>query len=216
VRSSSIEELLRMFLSPERIADYRCEACGCTGTTTKRFSIEQAPETLVLVLNRFGYDVATQSQNKLGADIAVPELLTVPTSAGEQRYRLFSAVIHQGYTPYSGHYFAVGRRSSTAGPEWYKLNDEHVDPVQHYADDFNGNSSTAYVVFYSKVGEPREPPAPPVELFAEAVLNDLKQRQQAAMAPPLVQNEYDQQCYDTIQTNRLAFDTEFIDFVPDP
>jgi len=173
---TTVDKLTTHFLSPESVPDYCCDGCAQRGHTEKCVSVLAAPQTLILVLNRFAYDRSTQSQKKLSTTIDVNETLSLPIAdGGNTEYRLFSVVVHQGSTPHSGHYYAVGRRSASSDPGWYRLNDETVTVAQSVAADFNGSLSSAYVLFYSRVDNVAAPKVViPTKMAVEAILQDVE------------------------------------------
>jgi len=181
---TTVDKLTSHFLSPEAVPDYCCDGCAQRGHTEKRVSILAAPKTLIVVLNRFAYDRVTQSQKKLSSTIDVNETLSLPVADGSKaEYSLFSVVVHQGSTPHSGHYYAVGRRSSSSDPGWYRLNDETVTVAQSVAADFNGSLSSAYVLFYARVGIAEAPKVLiPTKIMVEAILQDVQKTQPAQPA----------------------------------
>uniref|UniRef100_A0A0G4I9U1 USP domain-containing protein n=1 Tax=Chromera velia CCMP2878 TaxID=1169474 RepID=A0A0G4I9U1_9ALVE len=222
-KRTSVSSLLHSFLKPEGLQDYTCDGCKRKGGCSREYKIVEAPNHLIIVLNRFSFDPVTMSQRKLSHFVSVDKTLsitlTAPTGTEQEdaaqattgpqganrgetassnpppvsassasaataetatapaqrnprppvpkaHYSLYGAIVHQGATPYSGHYYTVGRRSGpvtgtaadselsdSSGP-WHVFNDSVVSPFDpaRLDTDLNGHA-TAYVLFYKKVRE---------------------------------------------------------------
>ncbi|XP_068654109.1 ubiquitin carboxyl-terminal hydrolase 25-like [Aristolochia californica] len=126
-QSTSLREALRRFFQPEVLDGsnkYKCEKCKKLSPARKQMSILQAPNILVIHLKRF-----EGIGGKIDRPIAFEEVLTLTNcmNKGSQdirpEYNLFGSIIHSGYSPESGHYYAYIKDASG---RWYCCNDSHV------------------------------------------------------------------------------------------
>ncbi|XP_068657249.1 ubiquitin carboxyl-terminal hydrolase 25-like [Aristolochia californica] len=126
-QSSSLREALRRFFQPEVLDGsnkYNCEKCRKLSPARKQMSVLQAPNILVIQLKRF-----EGIGGKIDRPIAFEEVLTLTNymSKGSQdtrpEYNLFGSIVHSGYSPESGHYYAYIKDASG---RWYCCNDSHV------------------------------------------------------------------------------------------
>ncbi|CAM8951990.1 unnamed protein product [Rhodiola kirilowii] len=128
VRSSSVKDALHKFFQPEVLDGnnkYKCENCKKLVAARKQMSILQAPNVLVIQLKRFDGIFG----GKIDKDIAFEEVLVLSsyickaTKDLHPDYKLFGTIVHSGYSPESGHYYAYVK---DAMGRWYCCNDSFV------------------------------------------------------------------------------------------
>lgn len=128
----------------------RCETCSCNQVFSKQLKLKpRSPPHLVLHLKRF--DAA--KNKKISRPVLFPSSLdmspySVPAPPGEgedetMNYSLYAVVNHEGGL-HQGHYTSHVKRDG----KWYRCQDEKVYVVDEKA--VLAESSTAYVLFYSK------------------------------------------------------------------
>ena len=111
--------------------------CGCCNTNTNHedhLNLEQPPEILVLIINRFDTNLASsKNENK----IIIDSKLTLSNVC----YDLIGSIHHHGRSITSGHY-----TSNIWYPESaFLCNDSHIVPLYNCPP-----SDLAYMVFYSR------------------------------------------------------------------
>ncbi|XP_077243758.1 ubiquitin-specific protease 25 [Tasmannia lanceolata] len=154
-QSSSLKEALRRFFQPEVLDGnnkYKCENCKKLSAARKQMSVLRAPNVLVIQLKRFeGID-----GGKIDRAIAFEEVLMLSNymSKGSQdphpEYNLFGSIVHSGYSPESGHYYAYIK---DATGRWYCCNDSHVSlSTLHEV-----LSEKVYILFFSRTNQKPKP-----------------------------------------------------------
>eukprot|EP01132_Coremiostelium_polycephalum_P003569 gene3569-4447_t len=118
-----------------------CEHCGTRVDATKRCLIDKLPNTLIIHLKRFEYDLDNMRNNKVNDFCEFPMMLDmepytlenaefkekgiIPPSSNENYlYQLSGIVLHQGTADY-GHYISLVKDSYG---NWFELNDTTVRP----------------------------------------------------------------------------------------
>lgn len=133
--------------------------CNRKTRATKQYSIRSAPNILVVHLKRFDFSYA----GKLSHFVSYPETLNLNTfipeastkcsasntesnqkSLRDCSYKLYSVLVHLGYTSDSGHYYSFVRAPNDS---WYKADDERVSSAQTK----DALGQYAYILFYSKI-----------------------------------------------------------------
>ena len=139
--------------------------------------LRNAPEYLILSLNRFEYDKTTNIFRKIFTKINYPKVLHVPihpseTSSILTKYCLVLVIVHTGYTLHGGHYYVYAREVKPslvetnvdepedyfANDEWFLLNDDLVTLSSYEAMIENCaqyTSATPYILFYKRVDQQR-------------------------------------------------------------
>ncbi|GAM23819.1 hypothetical protein SAMD00019534_069940 [Acytostelium subglobosum LB1] len=144
----SVLESLDLFIQEESLQDYKCESCNDRVEITKRCLIEKLPNTLILHLKRFEFDLENMRNIKLNDYCEFPKQInmgpytreTVESRSSsksttnvsiikrlashDQLYDLNGIVVHHG-TADSGHYITLVKDSSG---NWFELNDTYVQP----------------------------------------------------------------------------------------
>ncbi|CAI9088962.1 OLC1v1023434C1 [Oldenlandia corymbosa var. corymbosa] len=128
LHSGSLKESLQRFFQHEILDGsnkYRCDHCKKLVAARKQMSILQAPNVLVIQLKRFEGILG----GKIDKAIAFEEVLVLSSymCKGSQdlcpEYRLCGTIVHSGFSPDSGHYFAYIK---DAFGRWYCCNDSCV------------------------------------------------------------------------------------------
>lgn len=136
---------------------YKCDKCQRKVRATKKYSIQTAPNVLVVNLKRFDFTYA----GKLTHFVTYPETLSLKTFIAENEspiitddnesytlrnitYKLYGVLVHLGYTSHSGHYYSYVR-----GPNdvWYKADDTNMSTVRAQ----DALDQNAYILFYNRV-----------------------------------------------------------------
>lgn len=157
----------------------RCEKCGKTADTSRRMRIWNAPDVLVISINRFrlqrGKYVKNLDQVTFGQDLDLTPFTETNTIL---KYRLLSVVHHLG-SRNQGHYKTVARGP---GGTWEELDDEIVRKVRVGAALKPNHPWTPYMLFYAKieVNGPVEksPTTPPNHTASNGHLRDNSHRTQ--------------------------------------
>ncbi|CAM8954664.1 unnamed protein product [Rhodiola kirilowii] len=155
VRSSSVKDALHKFFQPEVLDGnnkYKCENCKKLVAARKQMSILQAPNVLVIQLKRFDGIFG----GKIDKDIAFEEVLVLSsyickaTKDLHPDYKLFGTIVHSGYSPESGHYYAYVK---DAMGRWYCCNDSFVtlSSLQEVL------SEKVYILFFSRTTQRPSP-----------------------------------------------------------
>ncbi|XP_020268942.1 ubiquitin carboxyl-terminal hydrolase 25 [Asparagus officinalis] len=127
-QSNSLKDALGRFFQPEVLDGnnkYNCSKCKKLSVAKKQMFILRAPNVLVVQLKRFeGIHGGKINRNIEFEEVLVLSKFMYSTSQDLQpEYNLFGSIVHSGFSPESGHYYAyikdpVGR--------WYCCNDAHV------------------------------------------------------------------------------------------
>ncbi|XP_020585349.1 ubiquitin carboxyl-terminal hydrolase 25 [Phalaenopsis equestris] len=126
--SNSLREALSRFFRAEVLDGnnkYSCERCKKLSVAKKQLFILRAPNVLVIQLKRF----EGVHGGKINRCIEFEEILELSNymykscQESEPKYSLFGSIVHSGYSPESGHYYAYIK---DAFGRWYCCNDAHV------------------------------------------------------------------------------------------
>ncbi|KAL1527894.1 hypothetical protein AB1Y20_009270 [Prymnesium parvum] len=129
--SSELEQALRELVRPETLEGenaWFCEGCAARVAALKEARLERLPPLLMIMLNRFTFDLSTMRRKKLNHRVGVPmELDMAPycrqESEGEMWYDCVGLLLHSG-SAQGGHYTALLRPDSHA--KWHLFNDSRV------------------------------------------------------------------------------------------
>ncbi|CAF0929586.1 unnamed protein product, partial [Didymodactylos carnosus] len=94
---------------------YRCVKCRSLQDAERFTVLLNAPEYLVLSLNRFEYDKTTNVFRKIFTKMSYPKILNVQyqplseQSSSSAKYCLVCIIVHTGYTLHGGHYYCYAR-----------------------------------------------------------------------------------------------------------
>ncbi|KAL2472764.1 Ubiquitin carboxyl-terminal hydrolase 25 [Forsythia ovata] len=128
LQSGSLKEALQRFFQPEVLDGnnkYKCDNCKKLVSARKQMSILQAPNVLVIQFKRF----EGLFGGKIDKPIAFEETLVLSSymcKASQDphpEYNLFGTIVHSGFSPDSGHYYAYIK---DALGHWYCCNDSYV------------------------------------------------------------------------------------------
>ncbi|XP_027170614.1 ubiquitin carboxyl-terminal hydrolase 25 isoform X1 [Coffea eugenioides] len=148
LHSGSLKDALQRFFQPEILDGgnkYKCDSCKKLVAARKQMSILQAPNVLVIQLKRFEGIFG----GKVDKPIAFEEVLVLSSYMykGSQdlhpEYRLCGTIVHAGFSPDSGHYYAYIKDAMS---RWYCCNDAYVTPssLQEVL------SEKAYILFFTR------------------------------------------------------------------
>ncbi|XP_028092200.1 ubiquitin carboxyl-terminal hydrolase 25-like isoform X3 [Camellia sinensis] len=146
--SSSLKESLQKFFQAEVLDGnnkYKCENCKKLVSARKQMSLLQAPNVLVIQLKRF----EGMYGGKIDKAIAFEEVLVLSSymcKANQDphpEYNLFGTIVHSGFSPDSGHYYAYIK---DAMGRWYCCNDSYIklSNLQEVL------SERVYILFFSR------------------------------------------------------------------
>lgn len=151
MHSSSLQESIQKFFQPEILDGnnkYRCDNCKKLVKARKQMSIHQAPNILVIQLKRFEGIFG----GKIDKVIAFEEVLVlsnVMSKASQDPqpvYNLFGTIVHSGFSPESGHYYAYIK---DAMGRWYCCNDSYVS----LSTQEEVLSEKVYILFFSRANQ---------------------------------------------------------------
>ncbi|XP_038690735.1 ubiquitin carboxyl-terminal hydrolase 25 isoform X2 [Tripterygium wilfordii] len=151
LHSNSLKDAMQKFFQPEILDGsnkYKCENCKKLVAAKKQMSILQAPNILVIQLKRFEGIYG----GKIDKLIAFEEVLVLSSfmcktsQDPEPKYNLFGTIVHSGFSPESGHYYAYIK---DAMGRWYCCNDSYVtvSTLQEV------RSEKVYVLFFTRTNE---------------------------------------------------------------
>ncbi|CAN1179076.1 Ubiquitin carboxyl-terminal hydrolase 25 [Linum perenne] len=176
LHSNSLSEAMRKFFQQEILDGnnkYQCESCKKLVAARKQMSITQAPNVLVIQLkylsssghaflsfwSRETYNWMCGCQRfegifggKIDKTVAFGEVLVLSSfmckssQDPQPEYSLFGTIVHSGYSPESGHYYAYIK---DAMGRWYCCNDSYVtlSTLQEVL------SEKVYILFFSRTNQ---------------------------------------------------------------
>lgn len=148
INSSTLKEAFQKFFQPEVLDGsnkYKCDSCKKLVAARKQMSILQAPNILVIQLKRFEGIYG----GKIDKAITFEEVLVLSSFMCKTsqdlhpEYKLFATIVHSGFSPDSGHYYAYIK---DAVGRWYCCNDSYVS-VSSLQEVF---SEKVYILFFSR------------------------------------------------------------------
>lgn len=128
LNSCSLKEAMQKFFQPEVLDGnnkYKCDNCKKLVPARKQMSVLQSPNILVIQLKRFEGIFG----GKIDKAIAFEEVLVLSSfmckasQDPQPEYKLFGTIVHSGFSPDSGHYYAYIK---DAIGRWYCCNDSYV------------------------------------------------------------------------------------------
>ncbi|GMP53312.1 hypothetical protein CsSME_00018802 [Camellia sinensis var. sinensis] len=125
LHSTSLKESMQKFFQAEVLDGNNKYNCKKLVTARKQMSLLQAPNVLVIQLKRFEGVFG----GKIDKAIAFEEVLVLSSymcKASQDthvEYKLFGTIVHSGFSPDSGHYYAYIK---DAMGRWYCCNDSYV------------------------------------------------------------------------------------------
>lgn len=175
--NKNFEDAFKTFLQPDIITGYNTET-DLGNIDIERYNyLEKAPNTLIVQLKRFEFDLMTGDRRKVNSYFEFPLVadfspLMQTQSIQDTKYILTGIIVHSGSSA-GGHYFAYAKE----GEKWLCFNDSHVSDVNMRPEEmiktlFGGNTTrevydpdynsmktetcekmtSAYVLIYKKIG----------------------------------------------------------------
>ncbi|KAL9236509.1 hypothetical protein vseg_011170 [Gypsophila vaccaria] len=163
---NSLKDAMKKFFQAEILDGnnkYKCERCKKLVTAKKQMSVLQAPNVLVVQLKRFEGIFG----GKIDRMIAFEEILVLSSfmcKASQDphpEYSLFATIVHSGFSPESGHYYAYIK---DAVGRWYCCNDAYVT-ISNLQEVL---MEKAYILFFTRTSQR------PVSVDTATVSNGVK------------------------------------------
>ena len=142
----SLGSCLDSYFAPQSPEGFKCETCNKVGTTVIRDQMSGMPECLLIGLNRYEYDMASQSSTKATNRIVIEKVLDMapllddetPIPENGALYDCYGMQRHFGRTLNGGHYTARIRTSERgekpADEVWLDFDDDTVSEVPPRSD----------------------------------------------------------------------------------
>ncbi|XP_009417058.2 ubiquitin carboxyl-terminal hydrolase 25 [Musa acuminata AAA Group] len=145
-QSSSLKDALARFFHPEVLDGnnkYNCGNCKKLSVARKQMFILRAPNVLVVQLKRFeGIHGGKINRNiEFDEALGLSEFMFNMSQDPEPEYNLFGSIVHSGFSPESGHYYAYIKDASG---RWYCCNDAQVSLSSRQ----EVLSEKVYILFY--------------------------------------------------------------------
>ncbi|XP_074574825.1 ubiquitin carboxyl-terminal hydrolase 25-like isoform X2 [Curcuma longa] len=126
--NSSLKDALARFFQPEELDGnnkYRCSNCKKLSIAKKQMFILRAPNVLVIQLKRFEGIHGGKINRNIDFDelLGLSKFMSNTSQDLEPEYSLFGCIVHSGFSPESGHYYAYIKDASG---RWFCCNDAHV------------------------------------------------------------------------------------------
>ncbi|KAE8692234.1 Ubiquitin carboxyl-terminal hydrolase 25 [Hibiscus syriacus] len=151
LNSGSLKEAMHKFFQPEVLDGnnkYKCDNCKKLAAARKQLSIGQAPNILVIQLKRFEGILGAKIDRLITFDevLVLSSFMSKASQNPQPVYKLFGTIVHSGYSPESGHYYAYIK---DAMGRWYCCNDSFVSlsTLQEVL------SEKAYILFFSRANQ---------------------------------------------------------------
>lgn len=188
-QTNSLKDALGRFFQPELLDGnnkYNCGKCKKLSVAKKQMFVLRAPNVLVIQLKRFeGIHGGKINRNiEFEEVLALSKFMCNTSQDLQPEYNLFGSIVHSGFSPESGHYYAyikdpLGR--------WYCCNDAHVSPSSTQ----EVLSEKVYILFYLRNNQnlrPSKTGAPCGIKPSDTGSNDVLSLQKAAelSKPPMV------------------------------
>ncbi|CAK9293017.1 unnamed protein product [Gordionus sp. m RMFG-2023] len=152
----TVQDCLRLFLSPEPISDWRCPNCNKRTRACKKLFLWSIPPILIIHLMRFKNEGQTHKKITTCVDFPLNgfDLSNYCSSSREDlnadyktlsEYSLYAISNHYG-TLDGGHYTAFCKNPFDL--KWYKYDDQQVTQI----DNADVRTSAAYILFYTSLG----------------------------------------------------------------
>ncbi|WOL15326.1 ubiquitin carboxyl-terminal hydrolase 25 [Canna indica] len=127
-QTSSLKDALGRFFQPELLDGnnkYSCSNCKKLSVAKKQMFLQRAPNVLVIQLKRFeGINGGKINRNiEFNEILGLSKFMSNMNQDPEPEYSLFGSIVHSGFSPDSGHYYAYIKDASG---RWYCCNDAHV------------------------------------------------------------------------------------------
>ena len=173
---STLEESLKAYVEGDVMEGenkYKCTQCDggrYSNYAVKRSCLKEIPDSLILHLKRFDYDLISFSRHKVDDQFEFPDridmspykldhIINPQISREPDIFELVGILVHDG-TAEAGHYYSfIRERPAPAGerPKWFKFNDVLVtdfNPGQIGISCFGGDKRfSAYMLFYDRASK---------------------------------------------------------------
>lgn len=159
----AIEDCIAEFLGDSELSDLHCDNCKQKTTWDRHVFIRDAPEVLIVQINRFspGYPARNAAKVSFKGDLDITEQLDGHAVKGGEKlkYKLNAVVYHSGTMIHSGHYVC-----NVKGPtgEWCLIDDHKVTRIDGdittYRPPVKGR--VPYVLVYTRQPLNSGPPVP--------------------------------------------------------
>lgn len=171
----SIEEALNNLFKPEIIDGYKCDYYPERIQIQKGHLIEKLSNTVILVLERFEYNIETGIRQKINDYCSFPMSINFskwvksPIVGEEYKYdyELVGVVIHSGSAE-GGHYYSIIKERNTSSKQcglWFEFNDSVVSlfneseleskcfgtQISSTKEESEAYGTSAYMLFYEKI-----------------------------------------------------------------
>nr|XP_027190650.1 ubiquitin carboxyl-terminal hydrolase 25 isoform X2 [Cicer arietinum] len=127
---------------------YKCDGCKKLVVAKKQMSILQAPNVLVIQLKRFEGILGGKIDKAVGFEevLVLSSFMCKASQDPQPEYKLFGTIVHSGYSPESGHYYAYIK---DAMGRWYCCDDSCVTvaTLQEVL------SEKVYILFFSRTNQ---------------------------------------------------------------
>ncbi|KAH1063724.1 hypothetical protein J1N35_028711 [Gossypium stocksii] len=151
LNSGSLKEAMHKFFQPEVLDGnnkYKCDNCKKLVAARKQLSIRQAPNILVIQLKRFEGILGAKIDRLITFEevLVLSSFMSKASQDPQPVYNLFGTIVHSGYSPESGHYYAYIK---DAMGRWYCCNDSFVSlsNLQEVL------SEKVYILFFSRTNQ---------------------------------------------------------------
>ncbi|KAJ3276525.1 Ubiquitin carboxyl-terminal hydrolase 48 [Terramyces sp. JEL0728] len=152
IKPSIMECIKEYFSSAELTNDnkYLCQTCNAKQNATRTPKLTLLPQYLNLEINRFVYNMATLTREKLNTSIKFAQELDLSSLCQKDAavYELVSILLHKGNTAHSGHYITKNKVNDC----WYVFDDENVYLDLNFEKELQSDS--VYSLVYRKKGSP--------------------------------------------------------------
>ncbi|XP_064555886.1 ubiquitin carboxyl-terminal hydrolase 38-like [Drosophila montana] len=182
----TVQALLDLYCASEPLDgdnQYACICCAKLCNGERSMKITGAPRNIILTIKQFNYDRQTHERTKVLYKVIHDDMITLNLCDGASlqqtytvHYSLYAAIVHNGYTLDSGHYFDLAKDEMN---NWFKFNDSKV--VRSKPEDIKKlrSPNTAHFLLYQLSGRvcmaPQEgvPIIMPVSAVAPLELEEL-------------------------------------------
>ncbi|CAK7327706.1 unnamed protein product [Dovyalis caffra] len=151
LNSNSVRDAMQKFFQPEVLDGnnkYKCENCKKLVAARKQMSILQAPNVLVIQLKRFEGIFSGKIDKAIAFEdfLVLSSFMSKTSQDPQPEYNLFGTIVHSGYSPESGHYYAYIK---DAIGQWFCCNDSYVtlSTLQEVL------SEKVYILFFSRTNQ---------------------------------------------------------------
>ncbi|XP_018502668.2 ubiquitin carboxyl-terminal hydrolase 25 [Pyrus x bretschneideri] len=148
---NSLKDALQRFFQPEILDGqnkYKCESCKKLVAARKQMSFLQAPNVLVIQLKRFEGVLGWKIDKSISFEefLGLSGFVYKTSKDPRPEYKLFGTIVHSGFSPESGHYYAYIK---DAIGRWYCCNDSSVSlsTLQKVL------SEKVYILFFSRTNQ---------------------------------------------------------------